>query len=301
MKTAVLVLVGMILAAPSLAQTAANASAAGKPLTAQEVVDRIKAHVGIAWMAQTRDTFKAGDPQTPVTGIAVTMMATMNVLEHAAANGQNLIITHEPTFFDDQDKAETVPQGEQDPVLAEKRRFIEQHHLVIWRFHDHQHRMQFDQVEQGNARKLGWEQYRDPTNQYLFTLPETSVQKLADEVKQKFGAAAVRVVGDRGMKVTRVGLSPGFAGAKKEIAALEMPDLQVLLVGETREWETVEYVADAVSQGRRKALIVLSHVPSEQSGAEECVRWLKTMVSEAPIEFVATPDPFQEGALTKKP
>jgi len=80
-----------------------------------------------------------------------------------------------------------------------------------------------------------------------------------------------------------------------------MPDLQVLLVGETREWETVEYVADAVSQGRPKALIVLSHVPSEQSGAEECVRWLKTMVSEAPIEFVATPDPFQDGALTKKP
>jgi len=301
MKTAVLVLVGMNLAAPSLAQTAANASAAGKPLTAQEVVDRIKAHVGIAWMAQTRDTFKAGDPRTPVTGIAVTMMATMNVLEHAAANGQNLIITHEPTFFDDQDKAETVPQGEQDPVLAEKRRFIEQHHLVIWRFHDHQHRMQFDQVEQGNARRLGWEQYRDPANQYLFTLPETSVQKLADEVKQKFGAAAVRVVGDRGMKVTRVGLSPGFGGAKQEIAALEMPDLQVLLVGETREWETVEYVADAVSQGRPKALIVLSHVPSEQSGAEECVRWLKTMVSEAPIEFVATPDPFQDGALTKKP
>ena len=301
MKTAVLVLVGMILAAPSLAQTAANASAAGKPLTAQEVVGRIKAHVGIPWMAETRDTFKAGDPQTPVTGIAVTMMATMNVLQQAAANRQNLIITHEPTFFDDQDKAETVPQGEQDPVLAEKRRFIEQHHLVIWRFHDHQHRMQFDQVEQGNARKLGWEQYRDPTNQYLFTLPATTVQKLADEVKQKFGAAAVRVVGDRGMKVTRVGLSPGFGGAKKEIAALEMPDLQVLLVGETREWETVEYVADAVSQGRPKALIVLSHVPSEQSGAEECVRWLKTMVSEVPIEFVATPDPFQDGALSKKP
>src|SRR5215467_5322198 len=301
MKTAFLVLVGIILAAPSLAQTAANASTAGKALTAQEVVDRIKAHVGIAWMAQTRDTFKSGDPQTPVTGIAVTMMATMNVLERAAANGQNLIITHEPTFFDDPDKAETVPQGEQDPVLAEKRRFIDEHHLVIWRFHDHQHRMQMDQVEEGNARKLGWEKYRDPANQYLFTLPETTVGGLAEEVRAKFGAAAVRIVGNRQMKVTRVGLSPGAGGAKKEIAALEMPDLQVLLVGETREWETVEYVADAVSQGREKALIVLSHVPSEQPGAEECVRWLKTFVSEVPIEFVATPDPFQDGALTKKP
>ena len=298
MKTLIFLLAAILGPYSCLAQ---NAAAPGKTLTAQEVVDRIKTHVGIPWLEQTRDTFKAGDPKTPVTGIAVTMMATYAVLQRAAANGQNLIITHEPTFYDDPDKAETVAQGEHDPVLAEKRAFVEKHHLVIWRFHDHQHRMQLDQVEQGNARKLGWEKYRDPANQYLFTLPETTVSKLAEEVRAKFGAATVRIVGDRDMKVTRVGLSPGFGGAKKEIAALEMSDLQVLLVGETREWETVEYVADAVSQGRHKALVVLSHVPSEQSGAEECVRWLKTFVSEVPVEFVATPDPFEEGALVAKP
>ena len=300
MKTAVFLLVAMAGTAPSFAQRAADRAAA-KAITAGEVVDRIKAHVGIAWMARTRDTFKAGDPATRVTGIAVTMMATMKVLESAVANGQNLIITHEPTFFDDPDQAETVPQGEQDPVLKEKRAFIKKHQLVVCRFHDHQHRMALDQVEEGNARKLGWESYRDPANQYLFTLPETTVGKLADEVQEKFRVSSLRVVGDRDMKVKRVGLSPGFGGAQREIAALEMPDLEVLLVGETREWETVEYVADAVSQGRRKALIVLSHVPSEQSGAEECVRWLKTFVSEVPVVLVPTPDPFAAGALTGKP
>src|SRR5215510_11646129 len=226
MKTAVVIFAMMIAAAQSFAQNAATSASAGKAPTAQEIVERIKAHVGIPWMTETRDTFKAGNPQTAVTGIAVTMMATMNVLQRAAANGQNLIITHEPTFFDDPDKAETVPQGEQDPVLAEKRAFIEKHHLIVWRFHDHQHRMQMDQVEQGNARKLGWEKYRDPANQYLFTLPETTVGKLAEEVRTKFGAAAVRIVGDREMKASRVGLSPGAGGARKEIAALEMPDLQ---------------------------------------------------------------------------
>jgi len=301
MKTAFFVFAAMIGTASFFAQNAATPLATSKAPTAQEIVDRIKEQVRIPWMTQTRDTFKAGDPQTPVTGIAVTMMATMKVLQRAAANRQNFIITHEPTFFDDPDKAETVPQGEQDPVLAEKRAFIEKHHLVIWRFHDHQHRMELDQVQLGNARKLGWEKYRDPTNQYLFTLPETTVEKLADEVTQKFGVGALRIVGDRHMKVTRVALSPGFGGSKKEIAALEIPDLQVLLVGETREWETVEYVADAVSQGRHKALIVLSHVPSEQSGAEECARWLKTFVNDVPIGFVATPDPFKGDVLLAKP
>jgi hypothetical protein len=66
----------------------------------------------------------------------------------------------------------------------------------------------------------------------------------------------------------------------------------VLLVGETREWETVEYAADAVTQGRNKALIVIGHVPSEQGGMEECTRWLKGFVKMMPVEFVATKEPF---------
>ena len=46
-------------------------------LTARQVIERIQAHVGVAWHNETVDTFKAGDPDTPVTGIATTMMATV--------------------------------------------------------------------------------------------------------------------------------------------------------------------------------------------------------------------------------
>lgn len=245
-------------------------------------------------MKETVDTFKSGDPDAPVTGIAVTMMATLDVLQRAAANKQNLIITHEPTFYDHQDKASEVPQGEKDPVLVEKRAFIEKNHLIVWRFHDHWHRMKVDGIEAGNVRLLGWEKYQDPSNPYRFTIPETTIEKLAEELQKKFGISVIRVVGDRKMKVTRVAMSPGAAGAKREIGALEEPDVQVLLVGETREWETVEYVADAVTEGRQKALIILSHVPSEQPGMKDCVDWLKTFVPEVPIAFVPTPDPFSE-------
>src|SRR5580765_6864719 len=58
-------------------------------LTAREVIARIQAHVGIPWQAETVDTFKAGNPDAPVTGIAVTMMATLDVLQRATAAGQN--------------------------------------------------------------------------------------------------------------------------------------------------------------------------------------------------------------------
>jgi putative NIF3 family GTP cyclohydrolase 1 type 2 len=123
-------------------------------------------------------------------------------------------------------------------------------------------------------------------------MPETTVKKLAEEVANKLDSPVVRVVGKPEMKVTKVGFSPGAAGFQRETHALERDDVQVLLVGETREWETVEYAADAVTQGRNKALIVIGHVPSEQAGMEECTRWLKGFVKGVPVEFVATKEPF---------
>jgi putative NIF3 family GTP cyclohydrolase 1 type 2 len=287
MKTLCSAIASLILCSATCGQTA-------KTPSANEIIDRIKAHAGIPWMKETVDTFKSGDPDAPVTGIAVTMMATLDVLQRAAANKQNLIITHEPTFYDHQDQASEVPQGEKDPVLVEKRAFIEKNHLIVWRFHDHWHRMKVDGIEAGNVRLLGWEKYQDPSNPYRFTIPETTIARLAEELREKFGISVIRVVGDRKMKVTRVAMSPGAAGAKREIGALQEPEVQVLLVGETREWETVEYVADAVTEGRQKALIILSHVPSEQPGMKDCADWLKTFVPEVPIEFVPTPDPFSE-------
>jgi hypothetical protein len=54
----------------------------------------------------------------------------------------------------------------------------------------------------------------------------------------------------------------------------------------------VEYVADAVTQGKSKGLIILGHIPSEQAGMEECARWLKTFMNGVRVDFVATDDPF---------
>ena len=139
---------------------------------------------------------------------------------------------------------------------------------------------------------LGWEKFQRADNQYLFVIPETTLKELAKQVSEKLGSSVVRVVGDPGMKITKVGFSPGAAGSQREIHALEQDDVEVLMVGETREWETVEYAADAVSEGRKKALIVIGHIPSEQPGMEECARWLKGFVKDVPVEFVPARQPF---------
>ena len=266
------------------------AKAEDKRPTAREVVAAIQKNVGVPWNSETVDTFKAGNPDTPVTGIAVTMMATLDVLQRAATKGQNLIITHEPTFYNHLDIPEGMEQN--DPVWTAKRTFIEKHGLVVWRFHDHWHRRNPDGILVGVMHALGWGKYQNPANQYLFTMPETTVERLAVEVANRLDTPVLRVVGNPEMKVTRVALSPGSAGFVRETRALASDNVELLLVGETREWETVEYAADAVTAGKAKALIVIGHVPSEQPGMEECARWLKTFVKEVPIEFVPTRQPF---------
>jgi putative NIF3 family GTP cyclohydrolase 1 type 2 len=273
-----------MLASSTLAQT--------QRITARALIARIQQQVGVPWQSDTVDTFKAGNPDVPVTGVAVTMMATLDVLQRAVAAGDNLVITHEPTFFDHLDKAEQLPEKDKDPVLAEKRLFIEKHGLVVWRFHDHWHARNPDGIETGMVHALGWEKFQDAHNQYLFNIPETPLEELASSIKRKLGIGIVRVVGDPTLRITRLAMVPGAAGFAHHAGVLEMAGVQALVIGEAPEWETVEYVADAVSEGKQKSLIILGHIPSEQAGMEECTRWLKTFVSEVPVEFIPAREPF---------
>jgi putative NIF3 family GTP cyclohydrolase 1 type 2 len=164
--------------------------------------------------------------------------------------------------------------------------------MVVWRFHDHWHLRAPDGILAGMVHALGWEAFQDKQNAHLFTLPEITLERLAADLKSKLELHTMRVVGNPKMKLTRVALSPGSAGMQREITALERPEVQLLITGESREWETVEYTADAVSENKEKALIILGHIPSEQAGMEECVRWLKPFVPEVPVEFVPARQPF---------
>jgi hypothetical protein len=69
-------------------------------------------------------------------------------------------------------------------------------------------------------------------------------------------------------------------------------DVEAVVVGESREWETVLYAVDAAAQGRRKGLIVIGHDLSEEAGMRECADWLRGFVTEVPVEFLPAGEPF---------
>ena len=175
----------VVLAAAVFPAMAEEKSGVDRP-TARQVVERIKQHLGIPWSEKTVNTFKAGDPETPVTGIATTFLATIDVLERAAAAGKNLVITHEPTFY--QNVEQTAPLGD-DAVLAAKRALIAKHKLVVWRFHDHWHRRACDGILEGAVAKLGWAAYQHPAQ--LGVVPPPRIAPAARHA-QRTNRASVR-------------------------------------------------------------------------------------------------------------
>lgn len=280
---------GLATAGGIVSERAAGALMAAAPLTAGQVVERIKANVGIPWRAETVDRMITGSADTPVTGIATIMMATLEMLERAQAAGKNMVITHEPTFWSHQDD---VSQLKDDELYKYKLDFIETHKMAVFHFHDHWHGHKPDGIATGMARELGWEKYQDAENPKLFTLPETTLERLASEMETKLKASTIRVVGERGLKVGRAIASWGYVSELPGIPLLARPDINVLIVGETREWEVVEYAQDLITWGKKKALILLGHVVSEQAGMKYCAEWLKGFVTEVPVEYLEEKNPF---------
>jgi putative NIF3 family GTP cyclohydrolase 1 type 2 len=279
---------GMALAGGLVSATAAGALTA-TALTAGQVVERIKANVGVPWREQTVDRMIAGSADTPIAGIATVMMATLEMLERVHAAGKNMVITHEPTFWSHLDD---VSQLKDDALYKYKLDFIEENKMAVFRFHDHWHAHKPDGIATGMARELGWEKYQDAEDPRLFALPETTLERLASEMATKLKAGTNRMVGDRDLKVRRAFANWGYASEFPGIPHLARPDIEVMIVGETREWEVVEYAQDLITWGKKKGLIVLGHVVSEQAGMKSCADWLKGFVTEVPVEYLEEKNPF---------
>ncbi len=241
------------------------------------------------------DGFLDGDPAAPVTGVVVTTMATLDVLRTAVRLGANLVITHEPLYFDHQDAARGALAGENDPVYNVKRAFVRDHGIVIWHLHDQQHDTRPDGIDAATAAALGWDLdlVEAASGAAVATLEPITLGNLARHVGETLDARALRYLGDPGAVVTRVGLDLGFRGFARNRALLRRPDIDVLICGEVHEWETGAYAVDAVAAGVAVGLVVVGHIPSEQSAMRTLAGWLPRVLPDLPVQFVPTPDTFR--------
>jgi putative NIF3 family GTP cyclohydrolase 1 type 2 len=291
---------GSTLVAGAALSHASNASSAANPapLTAGELIGRIKKNVGVPWFPKTVDNLLTGTPETPIHGIATTMMATLDVVERAVAQGCNMIVSHETPFYIHQDRIDDTasPGGidlTNDPTLRYKLDFCAKNNVCIFHFHDHWHAHHPDGIAQGMVNQLGWQKnVNDPADPKKLTFDGIPLAKFSQQMAASLNAHTIRVLGDPALPVRRVVTSWGYVSREPGIKTFANPDVDVFIGGETREWELVEYCQDSIKAGNKKALIIVGHVMSEQGGMILAADWLKSFVSEVPVKFVPANEPF---------
>ena len=274
--------------------------------TAQELVKRVQSALGGERAADSVDGFKAGNPDTPVKGIATTAMATMGVLRQAVDSGANLIFSYEPTFFGRHDGPAPPAQPEgrpaffrgleaDDSVYLAKKEFIEKNGLVVFRLHDSWLSQKGPEMTAGLADALGWSNYRAPADDALYEIPAASAEQVVALLRQKLNIrGGLRAVGDRTAQVRRVLLFPGFIAPAVMWARYSEADL--LITGEVREWENTFYAADMFTAGERRGLVTLGRVVSEDPGMRACAEWLKTVAGDIPTRWIPAGDLYWRAA-----
>lgn len=221
--------------------------------------------------SNTCDTLKCGDPQRIVKKVAVTMTASVDVIRQVCDWNADLLIVHEPTFYDHFDK-----RLADDPVVQAKDKMLADAGIPVWRFHDHPHHKAKDMIGEGTVRSLGlqgqWINRAWAVNRLLLDSPATP-----REIAEKFrdlGAKHLRLAGNLDQPCRMISLCLGTPGGVFE--ELRDPDVEIVLTGEASEFRLGEYARDAGALGMKKTLMILGHIPSEKEG----MRYLADVIRE---------------------
>ena len=210
----------------------------------------------------TCDTLKAGSPEKEVGKIAVSMFATPEIVRRAAEWGADLLIVHEPTYYNHMDV------HSDEALECEKRALIEKSGLTIYRHHDHAHRTQPDTIVAGEMKYMKLDARIDEIDGFdcvRLTLNQPMTPRaLAAHIERETGIAHIRVCGAADVPCTKVTGMFGTPGGVFE--ELKSEDSEIVMTGEACEWMLGEYARDAAQLGHKKALLILGHIGSERDG-----------------------------------
>lgn len=283
-------------------------------ITAQQLLERIQKNVGVPWQSQRSDGFSdgmlLGNADTTVTGVVTTFTPTLEVLRKAVASGRNTVICREAPFYSRGEHAplfwrngpapskETV---DNDAVCRAKQEFISQNNLVIIRLVDNWDARESDAQLRGLAGALGWEHFHiapkndtpvyHPHNVYC-SPPKTSLNGLAENTKEKLKIRCPRVIGDPAICVQKVALTHGLLLVADAERILREPGVDVVIAGDAVEWEAAPYFQDIVAAKRARGLVLIGQEASEEPGSGEMAQWLKSFITEVPVEWIPAGEPF---------
>lgn len=219
--------------------------------------------------------------------IAVTCFPSVDSIRSAADWGAELMITHEPLFYNHSDTFT-------DSLIAsEKKKLLTASKMTIWRWHDHAHAAVPDAINEGILSVLGSGEYEEkniglyrPARHYRLKIPLT-----AREILRRIGDQG-NIVGCVDKPMTRLSLCCGFAQDQTVIHEISSGAVDAVIVGESVQWSAAEYVRDAYQLGHDVALIFGGHSVTEEFGMKLLSERLKIKFPDCEVKFFAAGTPF---------
>jgi putative NIF3 family GTP cyclohydrolase 1 type 2 len=231
---------------------------------------------------QTVDTFKSGDPQAEVQGIAVGWMSYTWALKKAVESGCNVFVTHEPTYYNHFDNDAQVFDL---PGVNEKRQFIEENGLVILRCHDLWDRFPQVGIPDSWAELLELGPAVDGKGYFrVYEVNGHTAVSLAKWVAKRtmgFGQEAVELIGPADRPVKRVSIGTGAIVRYLDMISEYEVDLAIATDDGINQWRDGAY---AIDMG--VPLIVVNHAVSEEAGLMNLARHLQQKFPAIPVQHI---------------
>lgn len=248
----------------------------------------------------TVDTFKAGDPDAEVEGVAVGWMSYRWALERAVDLGCNIFLTHEGTYYDHEDEPirDNHPPSVVD-LINEKQAFIEEHDLIVLRCHDLWDQYPDIGVPDAWGAHLGFDEDDEvpvgrmpepprafgPGDYYrVYEVEERPAQKAARQMAGEIsdvGQEAVELLGDGDALVSRIAVGTGAITPFRHMFDAYDPDLVVCSDDGFSYWRDGHVAVDA-----GVPVVVVNHATSEVRSMELLAEHLNEAFPDLPVHYV---------------
>ncbi len=238
------------------------------------------------------DRIIVGEPETVVRGVAVVWMPTWAALRTAAAEGCNVVIAHEPTFFSHHDLGgfEAALSAGAHEIYGRprdaKRQWIEENGMVVIRCHDVLDAMPGGVVDclvsglgfSASDVVTRWQRYR------VVRLAEpTAARTVAQQLAKAFaalGQPGVGFYGDETRVVATLGLGTGYGCEPWRFVELGA-DMGLTIGDRLKTWTEGEWADDS-----GYPLAVIDHGTSEEWGVRRLAEIMSAKWSEVPVKLI---------------
>lgn len=229
--------------------------------------------------------FISGDESRDVKVVGITERPTVEVLQEAVNKKVDMLVIHEPLYHSE--KSMLIDKSLLTFIPNKKRKeLVEKGGFAVFRYHS-----QWDDADEGNNETLAkildiTVTARIPYGR-IGVIKETTLESLAEKVKQKLENESVLVVGDRNQKVTKVAVVSGSGNSLIEVMDyVKTKGADVLISGDIQDGRA--RYADEIGL----PIIDAGDYYTENPGAKHLVEILKEKIPDIDILFLDPGKPW---------